>query len=311
MMAIIQVKAQGTAGIDVIPNGGFEKWQDTGQPTGWRIVSSLNPERVQERRPESTGVYALKIWLNGSIKSREKILSIRTVKDEWRRVESTVTIPENIHSMGMGIRTQSYQGYMLFDDMSMVLKESGPDISPVPEAPDNLRMKAYQNEMEISWNKVADETIKWEVVFDDQVETITSGNSYVKTKLKPGSTHHIKVRAVKGKEFSPYAERRGATERMCEAENSEDRIPYLRTILPDGSCEGRFLKLYYNELANPNAKVSYKLDGVTIEPKDNTLEFPEFEGFYKRFRLEVYIDEGEGREWEILYPHLGVKRNEK
>mgnify|MGYP000376334704 CR=1 FL=1 len=99
--------------------------------------------------------------------------------------------------MGMGIRTQSYQGYMLFDDMSMVLKESGPDISPVPEAPDNLRMKAYQNEMEISWNKVADETIKWEVVFDDQVETITSGNSYVKTKLKPGSTHHIKVRAVK------------------------------------------------------------------------------------------------------------------
>ena len=176
MMAIIQVKAQGTAGIDVIPNGGFEKWQDTGQPTGWRIVSSLNPERVQERRPESTGVYALKIWLNGgsvflaqpvsvkagkqytlsfwnkgsvgnreivvtlfwydngSIKSREKILSIRTVKDEWRRVESTVTIPENIHSMGMGIRTQSYQGYMLFDDMSMVLKESGPDISPVPEA---------------------------------------------------------------------------------------------------------------------------------------------------------------------------------
>lgn len=51
------------------------------------------------------------------------------------------------------------------------------------------------------------------------------------------------------------------------------------------------MKLYYNELANPNAKVSYKLDGVTIEPKDNTLEFPEFEGFYKRFRLEVYIDE--------------------
>ena len=53
------------------------------------------------------------------------------------------------------------------------------------------------------------------------------------------------------------------------------------------------------------------MDGVTIEPKDNTLEFPEFEGFYKRFRLEVYIDEEEGREWEILYPHLGVKRNEK
>ena len=40
--------------------------------------------------------------ITGVIKDREKILSIRTVKDEWRRVESTVTIPENIYSMGWG-----------------------------------------------------------------------------------------------------------------------------------------------------------------------------------------------------------------
>ncbi|MFK2049144.1 RagB/SusD family nutrient uptake outer membrane protein [Bacteroides fragilis] len=33
--------------------------------------------------------------------------------------------------------------------------------------------------------------------------------------------------------------------------------------------------------------------------------------YWEDYDQEVYIDEGEGREWEILYPHLGVKRNEK
>ena len=47
---------------------------------------------------------------------------------------------------------------------------------------------------------------------------------------------------------------------------------------------------------------------MTVNPKDDTLEFPEFGGFYKQFRLEIYIDEGEGREWEILYPQLGVEK---
>lgn len=354
MSAIIQVKAQDTESTNIIPNGGFEEWQDTEQPIGWRIVSDI-PEQVQERRPEGAGTYALKIWLNGGtiylaqpvsvkagkqytfsfwykgdianneiavtllwydngkIKSREKILSVRTVKDEWRKTEGVVTVPENVYSMGMGIKTgKAYQGYLLFDDMSMALKEGGkPDISPTPDAPDNLRIKAYQREMEISWNKATDEKVKWEVVVDGKVETVISENSYVKTKLKPGSEHLIKVRAVKGKEFSPYAERKGVTEKMSKAENSEDRIPYLRTITADGKCEGRFLKLYYNELANPDAKISYKLNGVAVEPKDNILEFPEFRGFYKQFQLEVYIDEGEGREWEILYPRLGVTKNEE
>lgn len=137
------------------------------------------------------------------------------------------------------------------------------------------------------------------------------GNLYVKIKFKLGSIYYIKVRVVKGKEFLLYVEWRGVIERMCEVENFEDCIFYLCIIFFDGSCEGCFLKFYYNELVNLNVKVFYKLDGVIIEFKDNILEFLEFEGFYKWFCLEVYIDEGEGCEWEILYFYLGVKRNEK
>lgn len=62
MSATIQVKAQKE---NIIPNGGYEEWRDGGQPIGWRIASDFSPEQVQERRPESPGTYALKIWLNG------------------------------------------------------------------------------------------------------------------------------------------------------------------------------------------------------------------------------------------------------
>lgn len=354
MWAIIQLKAQGLESINIIPNGGFEKWKDTEQPIGWRIVSDI-PEQIQEKHPGGTGAYALKIWLNGGsifmaqpvsvkagkqytfsfwykgnianneivvtslwyedgrIKSRGKILSVRTVKDEWKKAEGVVTIPENIYIMGMGIKARkAYEGYLLLDDVSMTLKEGEkPNISPSPATPENLRIKAFQREMEISWNKATDPKIKWEVVVDGKVETVISENSYVKTKLNPGSEHLIKVRAINGKEYSQYAELKGVTEKMSKTENSEDRIPYLRTITTDGKCEGRFLKLYFNELANPNAKISYKLNGVAVQPKDNILEFPNFEGFYKQFQLEIYIDEGDGREWEILYPQLAVIKNEE
>ena len=106
---------------------------------------------------------------------------------------------------------------------------------------------------------------------------------------------------------SEYAKTTAGTKNLEKSVDSEDRIPYLRTIEADATCKGRFLKLYYNELANPNAKISYKLDGKSVQPANNTLEFPIFEGYYKKFQLEIHIDEGEGREWEILYNELSVQ----
>src|SRR3712207_7798780 len=57
------------------------------------------------------------------------------------------------------------------------------------------------------------------------------------------------------------------------------RRPPRSTLFPYTTLfrSGRFLKLYYNDLANPDAKISYKLDGKPVQPKDNTLEFPAFE----------------------------------
>lgn len=48
------------------------------------------------------------------------------------KAEGVVTIPKNVYSMGMGIKTlRVYQeGYMLFDDMSWCPK--GPDRTYLP-----------------------------------------------------------------------------------------------------------------------------------------------------------------------------------
>ncbi len=176
------------------------------------------------------------------------------------------------------------------------------------EAPHDLRVTAHQGELEVSWAKPQDiEGVTWEVVLNEGPGVLVSTTSYICTKLCPGTVYRIKVRALRGSEQSPYTERQVSTARMKQPEHSEDRIPYLRTLLPDGTSPGRFLDLYYNELANPEAAITYRIDGRPVVPVNNRLEFPAFTGFSKNFQLEIRIDEGGGREWEILYNELNVR----
>ncbi|WP_373833701.1 carbohydrate binding domain-containing protein [Bacteroides heparinolyticus] len=246
---------------------------------------------------------------NGAYKGREQKLSVKTATN-WKKEEFSIEIPENANKAGIELTPSTdYSGIGIsFDDVSLVAAENTSGGTSSLEAPKNMEVNVFQGEMEISWDKPANsDGMKWEVMFDDAMEALVSSNSYMKTKLKPNSRHRIKVRAVKGGEVSPYTEKEATTEKMEQPEYSPDRIPYLRTLNPDGSCKGRFLKLYYNELANPNAEISYKLDGKPVIPLNDTLEFPTFDGYYKSFQLEIHINEGEGREWEILYNGLSVQ----
>lgn len=357
LSATIQLKAQNMEKVNILPNGGFEDWENE-QPVNWSVDERLFPERVSESRPGGTGNYALKVyladeyidmsepvpikagikyvlsfWYKGNINYNRimrvnlfwytdesitnrmyDVLRVSTEKDEWKQAKIVVTAPDNVNKVKMRVRMKSaYMGNVVFDDFSMVPEGSDDKLDPARdlEPPKNLKLKTYQGEMEASWDRVANAEVKWEVTFDGKVETTTSENSFIKTNLFPGSEHIIKVRAVKENKFSSYTEQTVTTKAMKHTKESENRVPYLRSIVPDGSIEGRFLKLYYNELATPNAQISYKLNGITIEPKGNTLEFPEFEGTYRQFRLEIYIKEGEGYEWEIQYPQLGVREKKQ
>ncbi|ERI86502.1 carbohydrate binding domain protein [Bacteroides pyogenes F0041] len=238
--------------------------------------------------------------------------SFKTQKDQWVKFEQVIKIPENedidVASMSISFAYRRNEK-IYFDDISLVKSEGG-STTPEVEKPEKPRLKypqSFQREITVSWEKSHAEGITYEVKDGKQTYTGITGNSFTVEKLTPGQTYNIEVCAVKDGVRSEYAKTTAGTKNFERPVGSEGRIPYLRTIEPAGSCKGRFLKLYYNDLANPDAKISYKLDGKPVQPKDNTLEFPAFEGYYKRFQLEIHIDEGEGREWEILYNELSVQ----
>ncbi|MGR4838870.1 MULTISPECIES: fibronectin type III domain-containing protein [unclassified Bacteroides] len=234
-------------------------------------------------------------------------------RDKWMQETFVIKIPANtkISTMSMSISFpySSRGGEVYLDDISLIKSESGsttPEIQK-PEKPQQVKVVAFQREITVSWKKSKTEGITYEVKNGEQEFTKITGTSFTLEKLEPGKSYTIEVCAVKDGVKSEYVRKNAITDKLEKAADSEDRIPYLRTLEPAGSCKGRFLKLYYNDLANPNANISYKLDGKTVEPINNTLEFPAFDGNYKRFQLEIHIDEGNGREWEILYNELTVQ----
>ena len=233
-------------------------------------------------------------------------------KDKWEQFSSNIQVPQgkNINKAVMVIRfPYSKNGEVYLDDISLIKSESGsttPEIQK-PEKPHQVKAVAFQREITVSWQKSKTEGITYEVKNGEREFTKITGTSFTLEKLEPGKSYTIEVCAVKDGVKSEYVSKSAITDKLEKAADSEDRIPYLRTLEPAGSCKGRFLKLYYNDLANPNANISYKLDGKTVEPLNNTLEFPAFDGNYKRFQLEIHINEGNGREWEILYNELTVR----
>lgn len=304
-----------------LDNGGSISQADTEE--GWRM-GVLNVEKGT--------TYKLTIWHKGThdnlkfyamfnfykklsddeIWKSSTDYSFTSQKDKWVKFEQVVKVPENedidVASMSISFPYRRNEK-IYFDDISLVKSEGGSSAPEVekPEKPGLKSPQSFQREITVSWEKSNAEGITYEVKDGKQTYTGITGNSFTVEKLTPGQTYDIEVCAVKDGVRSEYAKKTARTKNLERPVDSEDRIPYLRTVEPAASCKGRFLKLYYNDLANPDAKISYKLDGKPVQPKNNTLEFPAFEGYYKRFQLEIHIDEGEGREWEMLYNELSVR----
>lgn len=233
-------------------------------------------------------------------------------KATWQEFSSSIRVPqnENINKAKVVISfPYSRRGEIYLDDISLIKSGGDPTTpeTPKPEQPQQVNIKSFQREVTVSWKKSNTEGITYEVKDGKRVFTNITETSFTLEKLEPGKSYTIEVCAVKDGVKSDYEKKSVKTKALEKPVDSKDRIPYLRTVEPASSCKGRFLKLYYNDLANQDAKISYKLDGKPVQPKDNTLEFPAFEGHYKSFQLEIHIDEGGGREWEILYNELSVQ----
>lgn len=347
---------------NLLKNGGFEEWEETGgyraKPKYWEIAPQVSgTERKSEPREGGKGTYVFMAYLssggsisqdNIQVKSNEsytldlwykmagdrnrpflvifhfyrdnewlasKELKFTAIKkDTWQKFSSSIQVPQNknINKAKVVISfPYSRKGDIYLDDISLIKSGGGtttPDISkPKPAKPQIIKTESFQREITMSWKKHNAEGVAYEVKVGEKTYPGITENSFTVERLEPDRAYDIEVCAVKDGVKSDYEKKSVKTKALEKTVDSKDRIPYLRTVEPASSCKGRFLKLYYNDLANPDAKISYKLDGKPVQPKDNTLEFPAFEGHYKSFRLEIHINEGGGREWEILYNELSVQ----
>lgn len=178
---------------------------------------------------------------------------------------------------------------LLFSLPSMAVMGQGID------APRRVRVQAYQHELELTW--ATDANTQWEVVLDDEAPRLVTTPHYTFTGLVQNTQHTLKVRALREGIASPYTTLTATTQNLEKAVDDESRIPYLRTVRIDGMTPKR-LPLYFNELANVNAAITYTYNGVPQHPIDNHLDLSSSDA---RGKLEVSIDEGNGKTWRIVY----------
>ena len=180
--------------------------------------------------------------------------------------------------------------------LSMVLL--GTAFAQQMRPPQQLRIEnAYQREADLLWNKSLQTDIEWEIRLEGFPPMRTTDVRYTLEKLEPDTEYTVKVRMVKGNEHSAFSTLKFKTKPLNFKVDSPQRVPYLRSIRIDAVCS-RELPLYYTDLANSDAHITYKLNGNAVEPIDNRLilDTPNYTD-----KLEVLIDEGDNRQFRLIY----------
>ncbi|WP_314695597.1 fibronectin type III domain-containing protein [Prevotella histicola] len=255
-------------------------------------------------KAKNPNIVAIVDWYKGNKIVRKDRLSSEKVTrftSEWQQKTITLTAPAGVDKAGIGFEIEydasaNDGGYILFDDISfMQTKEAQKE--PTLTAPTAVKAQVKQREIELSWAAVSETGVTYEIRCNDKVIAKTEGTSYVVEKLTPNTSYRFTVTTIKGEETSkPSQVVSERTIQMSENADYEGRIPYLYTIREDGACP-QTLRLYYNDLANPDALITYKIDGVSVTPEGSVLTFPS----KGRHILQIEIEEAPERKWEIEY----------
>ncbi|MDO4880866.1 MAG: carbohydrate binding domain-containing protein [Capnocytophaga sp.] len=243
----------------------------------------------------SANVQPIFTWYKGNSRIRDERLNTINSTLQWREHTQSITIPADADKVGIAFYIPSQSGQIvLFDDISFVFKRGATtELAP----PTGITYKNYQREIELSWNKSIQKGIQWEIVVNNQNPIKTSENSYILENLEPNTNYSIKIRATKGGNYSDYSSViRLNTQRLSTNVEDENRIPYLRTLNSEAEADSTIL-LYYNDLAEKNAEITYFIDNVKTLPVGNTLTFPKKGNQI----LKIIIKETDDREWELEY----------
>lgn len=266
-------------------------------------------------RVEQGKVYRLSFWHKGNktnipirvrvtwyeddtYRERSKDFDINT-KTTWVQEEIYVRAPEgtgvNRGEVGFAVRMKS-GGQIAFDDVEMHLFEGEIPEPLVP--PTNIRVKSYQRELEVTWDPSNDPKVTWEISVNGRPHKGITTNRYTIEKLNPSTPYLVTIRAIRGdKESDPSVPMRYTTAAYERALDAADRVPYLRTIEPDGNIKQRKLRPYFNDLGTNKAIITYTIDGKAVELVDGELLFDTL-GYH---HLVVSVDEGGGKKWKLTY----------
>ena len=255
-------------------------------------------------KAKKPNVIAIVDWYKGNTIIRKDRLTNEKVKsftDAWQQKVITLTAPAGVDKAGIGFELEydpsaNDGGYILFDDISfMQTKEATKEPTLTP--PTGLRAQVQQREVELSWNAVSEPGVSYEIRCNNKMIAKTEATSYIIEKLSPNTSYRFTVTTVKGEETSkPSQPLNEHTFQMTETVDDTDRIPYLYTIREEGTCS-QTLRLYYNDLADPNARISYKIDGASVTPEGSSITFPN----KGKHILQIEIEETPERKWEIEY----------
>ena len=256
-------------------------------------------------KAQKPNVIAIVDWYKGNKIIRKDRLTTEKVKsltNGWQQKVITLKAPAGVDKAGVGFELEydpssaNNDGFILFDDISFIqTKEATKEPTLTP--PTGLRAQVQQREVELSWNAVSEPGVSYEIRCNDKKIATTKATSYIIEKLSPNTSYRFTVTTVKGEETSkPSQPLNEHTFQMTETVDDEGRIPYLYTIREEGTCS-QTLRLYYNDLADPAARISYKIDGVNVTPKGSSITFPS----KGKHILQIEIEETPERKWEIEY----------
>lgn len=220
----------------------------------------------------------------------EKVITTK----QWQQKEITLKVPPGANKMGISFSIEEADSYGFIDDVSLIFSKK---IAASLPKPSNFVATSYQREIELSWDKEADSSIGWEVVIDNKQPIKTNSNSFIIEDLQLEKKYSVKVRATKGSDKSEFTQELNVTTKnLNRSKESSERVPHLRTLGNDAQIP-KSIRLYYNDLSNPNATIKYFVDGTEIFPQNKIFTFPK-EGKQK---LSISIDEGDSYQWDLEY----------
>ncbi len=261
---------------------------------GYRLTYWLRADKPQEN------IYPSLTWVTQA--GAKEITHIKDkiahITQEWKQVVVDFSVPAGAENLGINFKVNGVKdgGYIYIDDVSLVKTSEG-SVQIAYPAPKGLLVRSHQRELELSWNKGLVEGMTWDIKLNGGKIIQSNQPYYTFTDLEPNTEYKVEVRCHKGKVYSEFtAPQVIRTQNYTLSQDALERIPYIRTIDQYGTCSQN-LKLYFVNLYNINAKISYLFDGQKLEAEGKTLKLPQT----GRHRLEVIIEEDKEHSWHLDY----------